>query len=1311
MATKIPFELLKGRENFDSWRIGAQAYLSTRKLWKWTTKAPDTEKAAEVEDDTVAKGELTLLLDPSLYNHVAKSVTTKDAWKSIIDSYEDSVVSQKIYTLTKFVNTRAIDFDSLPSYVNAMMKLWTRVQTAGFNIDDKTAGSLMLGGLPEQYTSMVLGIENSGKDITADYVRNLLLQDVLFEKMGNNSESVLWSKEKGKKPFDKKHKKVPKCYNCKGPHYKNKCPELKNFKSDEKNKVLYSVFTANDKSDAKLEPWYIDSGATSHMTHDVQAIVDLKIPERKQVTAADGNDMSIIGMGDIKKELLDGSAMTLKNVHVVPNICANLLSVSRMVLKDYVVTFDKKGCQITNAQGGIIATGRHENGMFVLNVKSERTNAFAVKKKNDDIALWHKRLGHINFQNMRFLNLKIPTGLKCKVCIRGKQPRLPFADSGNRAIKKLELIHSDVGGPIAMKSMSGCKYYVTFIDDFTRKVFVYCLHNKGQVFQCFMNFKTLAENQTDAKIKKFRSDNGTEFDNGKFKSFFEKCGIEYQRSAPYSPQQNGLAERMNRTLLDRVRCMLIDSGLSRAFWAEAINYAARIVNSVPCKGTNKIPDEMWFNKSVDMSTFKKFGCTAFAHVPAQKRKKLDDKGIECVFIGFSDHAKAYRLYCNQTKKLVTSRNVQFIEDDSTPEAVNDDFFIELGESGGDAEKDSPNSIDDSLNSIDDSSNSIDEVSTQEESSIEQDDYDDSLDITPIVNDSDDTEDVDVTVVNVDDSIASDASMMDDTRSDPTFRSTASVDANASRPVTRSATNPSMSNLLGSAFAFCTGIPVTPEEACGSDEKDKWLDAMKSELDSMNANNTWDLVKLPINRKTIRNRWVFARKTDNAGNTIKYKARLVAKGYSQREGIDYSETFAPVARYTSLRYILALSAEMNLELTQMDAVSAFLNGSLEEEVYMDQPKMFDDGTGRVCKLKRSIYGLKQSGRNWNKLLNQTLLEFGLKRTVSDQCVYVCRTNEHILIVMVWVDDVLIAFNNKTEERKLREALSSRFKMKYLGNASVILGINITRNREKGTISVDQRKYLLQVMEKFNMANCNVISTPMDVNTKYSKAMESDTNASFPYREVIGSLLFAAQVTRPDINFSVNLLSRYLDNPKTPHWNAAKRIIRYLKGTIDFKITYTGKSEICGYCDSDYAADIDDRKSTSGFIFTMNGGAISWGSRKQAVVAQSTAEAEYTALGMATKEAIWLRSLNYEILGVSNAIQMYCDNKSAIDMARNNNVSERTKHIDIKLKFVHNEIDNGKILLNHVPSDKMLADVLTKSLTREKHTNCVDKFGLQ
>lgn len=1294
MASRIPFDLLKGRENFDAWRIGAEAYLCTKKYWKWTSKTPDATKAAEVEEDTIAKGELTLLLDPSIYNHVSKSATTKAAWKSIVDTYADSVVSQKIYTLTKFVNTRAMDFGSLAAYVNEMMQLWTRVQSAGFDINDKTAGSLMLGGLPEQYQSMVMGIENSGKEITVDFVKNLLLQDVLFDKLGGSGENVLWTKTKGKSSNSgKKPKKTPRCYNCKGPHYKNKCPELKNVrKSDESDKVLYSAFSVQHKSD----DWCIDSGATSHMSNYVVPMDDLKRPDRSKVTAADGKEMNIIGMCDIKKRALNGSEMTLRNVHIVPEICTNLLSVSQIVLLDNVVTFDKKGCRVTNMYGEVIATGRLENGLFKLNVQGECANAF-VEKKSDNIAIWHKRLGHINFNGLRFLNLKIPSGLKCKVCIRGKQPRLPFADTGYRATKKLELIHSDVGGPISVQSMGGCKLYVTFIDDYTRKVFVYCLRTKDQVFQCFVDFKMLVENQCESKIKKFRSDNGTEFENGKFKRFFQMHGIEYQRSAPYSPQQNGLAERMNRTLLDRVRCMLIDTNVERVFWAEALNYAAKIVNSVPCRGTGNIPNEIWFDREVKLDMFKRFGCLAFAHIPNVKRKKLDDKSIECMFVGICDNAKAYRLYCKSTKKIIVSRDVQFIEGETTSTECDDQFYIELGESGGEI--------------ADNSHNSDSNSSRQEELSGNADD--DQGDVSQSdLDDSNGSDDMNVTVVNQDDTMASDTSTLDDTTNDPTFTTRARVDTNAQPPVTRSA---SQFNLLNAGFAFCTQTPLTPDEACQSDEKDGWMDAMKSELKSLEENGTWDLVKLPENRKTIKNRWVFARKTDRAGNTIKYKARLVAKGFSQREGIDYSHTFAPVARYTSLRYILAVAAEMDLELSQMDAVSAFLNGPLEEDIYMDQPPFFDDKSGRVCKLKRSIYGLKQSSRNWNQLLNRTLVDFGLKRVVSEQCIYVLKRGDVFMLVMVWVDDILIAYNNKSEEERLKLALSSKFQMKYLGEAAVMLGVNITRNRKLRSISIDQEKYIEQILVRFGMQDCNPISTPMDANVKFSKVMENDEgDDKFPYREAIGSLLFAAQVTRPDINFSVILLSRFALNPGKAHWLGVKRIMRYLKGTLKMKLTFGMQRENCisGFCDSDFAADIDDRKSTSGYVFLRNGAAISWQSKKQPTVAQSTAEAEYTALSLATKEALWLKQLTFETLGIADmVIQMHCDNKGAVDLAQNNNISEKTKHIDIKMKFVHFEIERKNIAVMHVSTNDMLADVFTKALPKQKHFDCIFGFGLQ
>lgn len=552
-SSKIPFELLKGRENFDTWEIGVKAYLTIKELWVWTTKKPDATKPTEVTSDARAKGELTLLIDPTLYSYIANAVTTKDAWDGIVAAFQDNGTCQKIFTLVKFVTTKSEDFSTRQEYVNAMLTLWRKVQTAGFSIDEKTAGSLMLGRLPAEYRPMILGIENSGSTITVDFAKNLILQDTLLTREGGENESALKCFAKSK---DKK-KKV-QCYNCKGDHYRNKCPLLKKNNTKENDKVLFSAFIANKRSD----DWFIDSAATAHMTHERDNVQRLEKSHKDYVLAADGNKMKIVGTGNVKKVMTTNRELTIEKVQVVPNICANLLSVSQIVLKNYEVIFNKKGCKIINEKNEIVATGRLEDNMFKLNTITE----FACTvTKSESIKLWHRRLGHVSLVNLKFLNLNVPSGLKCKVCMKGKQCRKPFTNMGTRAVNKLEIVHSDVCGPIQIQSMSGCKYFVTFIDDFTRKVFVYVLKNKNQVFKCFVDFKNLTENQTGCKIKTIRSDNGTEYVNKEFETFCGKNGILHQRSAPYTPQQNGLAERMNRTLLDRVRCMLLDSKLPRKF--------------------------------------------------------------------------------------------------------------------------------------------------------------------------------------------------------------------------------------------------------------------------------------------------------------------------------------------------------------------------------------------------------------------------------------------------------------------------------------------------------------------------------------------------------------------------------------------------------------------------------------------------------------------------------------------------------------------------------------------------------------------------
>lgn len=359
----------------------------------------------------------------------------------------------------------------------------------------------------------------------------------------------------------------------------------------------------------------------------------------------------------------------------------------------------------------------------------------------------------------------------------------------------------------------------------------------------------------------------------------------------------------------------------------------------------------------------------------------------------------------------------------------------------------------------------------------------------------------------------------------------------------------------------TNVPISPEEALSGPDAHLWRKAMEDEMNAHKVNKTWTLTNLPVDKKAIPNKWVFKIKRDGDGNISNYKARLVIKGCSQRQGIDYKETFAPVIRYNTLRFLIALAAKHNLEIRQLDAVTAFLNGELKEDIYMNQPIEFSDGTKQVCKLQKSLYGLKQASRIWNETLNSVLVKFGLKRNEADQCVYHRIEGQSIIIVAVYVDDVVIFSNHKQWENELCSTLSSNFRMKDLGEAKQVLGIRITRDRKSGTISINQTQYLLDVLDRFRMSDCNPVSTPLDLNQKISLKFcptsdnERQEMAKIPYEQLIGCLQFAAQVTRPDISFAVNLLSRYKANPGKAHWGAAKRILRYLKGTANKRLIYT------------------------------------------------------------------------------------------------------------------------------------------------------------
>jgi hypothetical protein len=402
--------------------------------------------------------------------------------------------------------------------------------------------------------------------------------------------------------------------------------------------------------------------------------------------------------------------------------------------------------------------------------------------------------------------------------------------------------------------------------------------------------------------------------------------------------------------------------------------------------------------------------------------------------------------------------------------------------------------------------------------------------------------------------------------------------------------------------------------------------------------------------------------------------------------------------------------MNIQ--QMDVKGAYLNGILQEKIYMKQPEGFSDGSGRVCQLIKTLYGLKQSGREWNKQLDRKLKEKGFTNLKSDPCTYIRRIKDELEIITVWVDDMLLFTTTERSMFNLKAELRSLFEITDMGEPAKIVGIEINRTNE--TLTISQKQYILAILKSEGMQDANPVSTPLDPNIKLEvNPVEMEGNRSNAYAMLLGKLQYLATATRPDIAYAVNRLASYTANPSLIHYTAAKRILRYLKGTKNFVLTYKqipNQQTFYGYSDAAYA-NTDDYKSTSGYVFLAGEAAITWGSRKQTTVALSSTEAEYIALSEASREAMWLRHL-YEELGYiqEKPTLLIGDNNGSIAMAKNPQFHKRTKHVEIRWHWVRNLVQDGLITIKSCRDPEQTADILTKALLRQKHTKHTKELGL-
>lgn len=1360
---KTSLKCLSGLGNWTKWKRQLELYLKHQDVWGYVSKK--SEEKPDPKKESLALLLILTHVDDKHADLIASCTNARQAWAKLCTLYDSSNAQRLDCLLESFFNFRPEG--DIVEIVTSLQNLFIEINRELSEVGNKqqlpelVLLSRIISILPQEYFEFKTVWESiPAKD------RNI---DLLTERL-----RLLETRLKGMNHSTVENGKAlaVTCWGCnKQGHIRSKCPEKikkdrkkplrrKQLQNYNKNENTSCSFFCNDDEDlagqvaqkgeySVAKPshlWLVDSGSSYHMTGLRSVFDKLEDFDGPVVKMANGAASKAIGRGNVvlvtnpSSNHCNVKTVTLKNVILVPDLNVNLISVSQIASNNMSITFNKNSAIIrticNGRYGDIKATATRKGNTYVLDGKTKfgKSISNSINDKNissanvgqvsclqnvsgcsDSQMLWHKRLGHLGIANMRRIKnlvqgIKFADGNfnKCPECIKGKMVRLSHPKvSDTRATRRNQLIVSDLCGPF-VPSHNGARYVLGFTDDYSRETFVYFLKNKNETFQKFQEFRAMVENYTQEKICTLRTDGGGEYVSKQWIEYMKTNGIRHELSAPYCPYQNGISERLWLTLLQKTRCLLIESGLGQEYWAECLNTCVYLKNRCPTVAVkNAVPHELWTGNKVAVNHLKVFGCAAYAHVKGHVGK-LEPRAKKYVFVGYCDNMKAYRLIdLDDPTKVVKSRDVSFIENE----------YPGLNTRS----KDSPLTFLPGLQLIGTQPLVEESLPTTEQPSVAE-----SPAISPsspktVVTSDDISPNRTINVTNI-----PDLSMYEP--SDETILGAEKVTTARSnyhlRPRDKGSNNTDLNQTIReddsdeeedasyvSAFTVsdCDVENLTVSEAL---KDHNWGTAMAQEMDAMHKNHVWDLVDLPKGRKAIKCRWVFKCKRDNNGAVQRYKARLVAKGYSQKYLVDFDNTYAPVVKLATVRLLLAMAAHQNLEVHHLDVDSAFLYADLPNELYMNQPEGFvvKGKEGKVVKLRKCIYGLRQSSREWNNTLKRVLLQMGYIQCKAEPCLFYISKGDSFSAILCFVDDLLVIDGSKVRLEQVKQYLKSEFSMKDLGPVTSLLGMKIYR--DSGGIKIDQERYINDVLDRFQMLDCNTVDTPMEPGIKLEAPTQNEIIQNVPYQHLMGCLTYLAVTSRPDISNCVSRLAQFNGSHGEIHWKAAKRILRYLKGTRNYSLFYpssdkSSKLQLVAYCDADYSSNLLDRKSFTGYIVKLGEGLISWESKKQTTVAASTAEAEYMALSDTTKEIRFLTFILNEVNGfIAEPVTIYSDSQSAISLVKNEMVNRRTKHIDVRHHFIREAAANGLIDIVHLAGSAMIADIMTKPLPAIKFNFCIE-----
>ncbi|KAJ9542758.1 hypothetical protein OSB04_029264 [Centaurea solstitialis] len=1287
--------------NYTIWQMRMKVLLGIHGVWDVVDPgSTDTKK------NNIVMGLLFQSIPDELILQIGNLETAKEMWDAIKSRNvgADRVKEARLQTLTsEFESLKMKETGTIDEFSSKLSGIATVSASLGGTISQEKLVKKFLTSLPRRFVHIVAALEQvlDLKTITYEDVVGRLKayeertketdkasdsgEKLLYSKVENLNRNQDSSRGRGRGAIrgdeavdvamkkgnhnEKRDMSMIKCYRCdKYGHFVSRCPDRwRNHESnlnDAQEGVTHeegaffmmkeeTVFLNEEKYiPPKVEPnqdevdvWYLDNGASNHMT---VTVLDLNVTNMNFKTVAKKHICTSVMRAHRRKGInfvcwQKRRTKIAKRVYYIPSLRSNVISLGQTTLLGCDIRLHGDFLTVKDRYGRLLMkVPRSENRLYKIQLKVGKPHCLQAEI-DDESWLWHARLGHINFGAVNMMH-KLANGVPvlkhkdqvCEVCVIGKQQKHTFPKKNELQVYKYSRTEVDAKMEKMAKKLRS--------SDKKHRAVYEALRRAGIPVDVPNDDEGTSDDQPE--------DDSDDYVN----RFWNEEGVARMLIALYSPQQNGIVKRRNRTLIEMTRCLMKAKEVPNQFWGEATRHATYIINRTPTRALVGVtPYEKFYGQKPNLEGLKVFGCVAYERIVSKHLKKLDDRSRPLVYFGKEPGSGGVRLFNPEENKIIISCNVSYNE----KIAWNwDKEEKELHEGRGSKKSESGTFVIPWLvtnGHVPPNPSATEPTATPQE---------------PIVASPDTTSPQSAT------SPAAEAQTSTESETnnnhDPDGHS--ELEHNPVRRSNRVSVLPirlhdyelNMYELM----LTCDEEPRNFKEAIMNPE---WLKAMTSEIESIEKNKTWKLVPLPKHAKPIGLKWLFKIKRNADGLISRYKARLVAKGYVQEYGIDFDEVFAP---------------------------TAFLHGELKEEVYVSQPEGFEKvgEQGKVYKLEKALYGLRQAPRAWNIKLDGILREMGFQRCLHESTVYTKVSRGEYIIVAVYVDDLFVTGTCHEITSQFKSMMSSKFEMSDLGLLTYYLGIEVSQ--ENDCVTIKQASYAVKILKEAGMEECNAAQCPMEPRLKLLKAEDEPEVEATHYRRVVGCLRYLLH-TRPDLAYSVGVVSRYMQSPRESHARAVKQILRYLRGTISLGIRYERCDELklLGYSDSSHNVDADDGRSTTGHIFFLGKSPISWCSQKQDTVALSSCEAEFMAATSAACQAVWLRELLAEVTRLKKQkVLIRIDNKSTIALSKNPVFHGRSKHIHTRFHFIRERVENEQVEVEHVAGDSQVADSLTKALAR-------------